>query len=289
MRPTTHQPALPKIVMTCAVLALAAAFSCKTFDLPNEICSAEDIDATPLHGGSNGACTECLEERCCDKVGVCERTDGCTGTVRAVHDCVLGFDLQGAMMERGCAEERLKTSSEANEMYRCMRDSCGDRCGLPVCRVNQAAVLVATAQCDECFSSSCCPQLNECYGSRACKLMVECIATECRGVLGASLTENSQQLAMGGAPPSDDTFVDVKKICEANAPPGFGAPPCVRDCLCRFAGNDQGLPPEDTSKLPFLLAKKIYDCGVKANCGMRCGVDASSSPATGDAGDASGE
>jgi hypothetical protein len=270
---TTNKPALRTLALTGAVLALAAAFSCKTFDLPNETCNPQDLDANRLRGeGASGECSTCLEERCCDKIGVCERKGGCADIVRGVHDCVLKAGLQGAEEERRCAQDhKLTSQSEANDAYRCMRDNCGERCGLPVCRVNQAAVLVATPACDRCFSSSCCPELNSCYGSRACKLMIECIATECRDVLGPSLVMSRSDPDFGGPPPDAADGPDIKQICAPGAPPSeLGAPPCVRDCLCRYVENDQGLAPEDVRKQPFTLAASIYQCAVRADCGPKC-------------------
>lgn len=261
-----------RLAVTGAVIALAATFSCKTFDLPDEICNPSQIDARRLRGeADDGPCARCLETRCCDKVGICERKASCPDLVRGAHDCVLRADLQGAAAEARCAEP-LAAVAEATDTYHCMRDSCGAECALPVCRVDQAAGLLQTASCDGCFSSSCCPQLNGCYGSRACKLMIECIVDECKGTLGASLvaaTTNPAFAPPDGAAGIDVDQEDVKRICDDDVPSGFPAPSCVRTCLCRFRDNDQGLLPPPELR-PFTLALRIYECGAKANCGPKC-------------------
>lgn len=262
-----------RLVVAVAVLALAATFSCKTFDLPGEICNPSQLDARRPRGeAADGPCSRCLETKCCDKVGICERKESCPELVRAAHDCVLGAELQGAAVEATCAEP-LGAVAEATDTYRCMRDSCGAECALPVCRVDQAAGLLQTASCDGCFSSSCCPQLNACYRSRACKLTLECIVDECKGKLGESLVAAATNPAFAppdGAAGIDVDQEDVKRICDDKAPSGFfPAPSCVRTCLCRFRDNDQGLLPPPELR-PFTLALRIYECGAKASCGSKC-------------------
>lgn len=265
-----------RVAIVSAAVALTAAFSCKTFDLPDEICDPTRIDALRLRGEpADGACARCLEERCCDKIGICERKEGCEQIVSSVHECVLAADLQGANAEATCAGP-LDRAQEANDAYRCMRTSCGQQCGLPVCRVDQAAALLQTASCDRCFSSSCCPQLNACYRSRACKLMLECITNECGAALGQSLIDIRKDADFmmprdggatggpGGPGPGQD---EIARICSGAS--DFSAPACVRDCLCRFRDNDQGLLPDEDQR-PFTLASRIYECGARADCGPRC-------------------
>ncbi|MDB4936058.1 MAG: hypothetical protein JWP87_3030 [Labilithrix sp.] len=250
--------------------ALGAALSCNTFDLPNETC-----DPSKQHGGqlseplSESACNRCLEDSCCDVVGVCERKNGCTEIVSGVHACVLHEGLGGARAETTCAKP-LDDMKEADDAYRCMRDQCGGPCGLPVCRVDQAALLIHSAECDGCFASSCCPELNACYGSRACKLTVECIVKECGSSFGSTLVAD----ALVGAPltaPADAG--DLASVCpDGGAPPSglLGVQECVRKCLCEFKDNDQGLPPKDPAQRSIFLALQVYRCGVQADCGSLC-------------------
>jgi hypothetical protein len=267
------------VVVGALALGLVAAFSCKTFDLPSETCDPSHLHAGMLSGDrTDSACNRCLEDHCCEQVGTCERTDPCTKQVSSIHACVLAAGLAGAQAEKGCAtDQRLVSRTPADDAYRCMRDSCGNECGLPVCRVDPAALLIQTADCDGCFASSCCGELNACYASRACKLTVECIVKECGGELGA---------ALAGAPiefPDGGIDADAFDPCAApGAPNGAStAPSCVRKCLCEFKDNDQGLPPRDDAQRPPLLALAVYVCGQQAGCGMHCpkSVDAASGDA----------
>jgi hypothetical protein len=257
------------LVVAAALTALGAAFSCKTFDLPDETC-----DPSKQHGGelmtplSDATCNRCLEDRCCDAVGVCERKTGCSEAVSGVHACVVAGGLAGARKETACAEaQKLGEMPEADTAYRCMRDQCGGECGLPVCRVDPAALLIQSANCDACFASSCCPQLNECYASRACKLTIECIAKECGRTFGSALTPG----ILNGAPDAGTGSFDGQGLCSPDAGTNAGGPPaCIQRCLCAFKDNDQGLQPTELAKRPINLALSVYQCGVSAGCGQSC-------------------
>ena len=257
------------LVVCTLAAALAAAFSCKTFDVPSETC-----DPSKQHGGeltpplSAATCDRCLEDSCCDIVGVCERKEGCGVVVAGVHACVLHEGLAGARRETACAEaQKLGELQEADRAYRCMRDRCGAECGLPVCRVDPAALLIKSANCDGCFASSCCPELNECYASRACKLTIECIVKECGRTLGSTLTPG----VLNGAPDAGMGTFDGQRLCApAGGALGGGPPACVQRCLCAFKDNDQGLAPSELAKRPVNLALAVYRCGVSAGCGTSC-------------------
>jgi hypothetical protein len=254
-----------------AGLALGASVSCTTFDLPNETCAPRRLDAKrDLGEPADGACSRCLEDRCCDRVGSCDRKEGCAETVSAVHRCVLEQPLAGARREQGCAlGAGLAQDPEANDAYRCMRDACGQECGLPVCKVDPAAVLIQNATCDGCFAGSCCAQLNACYGSRACKLTIECIAHSCGTRLGQGLVDDAARPPRA-LPSGGDDGAGATALCADVAPADFTAPACVRACLCRFRDNDQGLPPEDPEARPLTLALRVYECGASAGCGASC-------------------
>lgn len=257
-----------RFVFVAAIASgLFAAFSCKTFNLPNDTCDPSHFHGGMLSGGlTDSACNRCLEDRCCEQVGTCERTTGCTELVSSIHTCVLDAGLAGAHEEKACAESQMLTpKTPADDAYRCMRDGCGNECGLPVCKVDPAALLIQTADCDGCFSSSCCSELNACYASRACKLTVECIIKECGTELGASLSGATIDFPDGGG---DAAAFDI--CAEAGAPNGPHAPECVRKCLCEFKDNDQGLPPREDAQRPPLLALAVYVCGQKAGCGSHC-------------------
>ena len=174
----------------------------------------------------------------------------------------------------------LSQTPAADDAYRCMRDSCGAECGLPVCKVDPAAVLVQTAECDGCFSSSCCSELNACYANRACKLTVECIVKRCGPALGASLSGLPIEFPEAG---SDAGAFNA--CAEAGVTTGAPPPDCVRSCLCEYMQNDQGLPPREDSQRAPLLALAVYVCGQRAGCGSHCsdaGADLPDAPSDGD-------
>ncbi len=255
------------LVVAAACSGLVAAFSCKTFNLPNETCDPSHFHGgMPTGGNTDADCNSCLETNCCQEVGRCERTTACSELVSSVHTCVLDAGLLGANRETACAETRhLGATAPADDAYRCMRDSCGNQCGLPVCKVDPAAVLLQTPPCDACFASSCCSQLNGCYANRACKLTLECIVNTCGSELGVGLSGPRFEVPDGGG---DAAAFD---ICgDAGDPNGPNAPPCVRKCLCDFKDNDQGLAPRDDAQRPPLLALAVYVCGQQAGCGASC-------------------
>lgn len=255
-----------------AVLALTTAFSCKTFDLPAETCSpaalmTRAIDMVLPAGSAD--CARCLEDHCCDAVGVCDRRENCTRIVSDTQFCVVGQKFKGASLEKTCAENNGLSATkpdgqlvnpEADSTYHCMRGECGAQCGLPVCKVDKAAPLILSAKCDECFAGGCCEPLNRCYENRACKLMVDCIIDECKTTLGPALQDGTNVPAESG---------DLDALCAAPAAV-VGIPACIRSCLCRFRDNDQGLPPSDKSLLPVNLAASVYKCGKDAQCGADC-------------------
>ncbi len=256
------------LLLLITTLGLTAVFSCNTFDLPAEICNPGDLSSK----SSPADCDRCLEDHCCDAVGVCERTDGCAKIVSQTQECIL---LAGPRSERSCAENNQVTLKkpgtselvhpEADGAYRCMRGSCGAQCGLPVCQVDQAARLIFNPPCDQCFAGSCCPELNRCYANRACKLTVECIISSCGGTLGTALKDPD-----GGAPNGGVT--DPAKIAALCDDPSArtGLPECVRTCLCAYRGNDLGIPPEGNALSSLDLAAAVYNCGRTSACGDAC-------------------
>lgn len=270
------------LLLLAFAAGLATAFSCKTFDLPAETCNPTSLSSE----NALGDCDRCLEDHCCDAVGVCERTEGCANLVSNTQECILKVGLQGASSEKGCAEINQITTTkdgsadllhpEADGAYRCMRGSCGAQCGLPVCQVDQAARLILNPPCDQCFAGACCTQLNQCYEKRACKLTLECIIESCGSSLGAALSDPT-------AGPPDVGAGDPAGIAAlCGVPPArTGLPECVRSCLCAYRGNDLGLPPSGDSLSPIALAASVYACGRAARCGTAC-----SAPGAADAGGA---
>jgi hypothetical protein len=265
-----------KVTVAAAFASLAVAFSCKTFDLPEEICDARAL-AGPLLASlqTGGACTRCVEDSCCDAVGACQNKARCFEIVKGVHECTLDAGRAGASAESECAKDGgldRDAGVEADDTYRCMRDRCGSQCGLPVCRVDPAAGLILNVRCDQCFSSSCCPELNRCYGNRACKLALECITEKCEPSLAADLLDD--EITGGPARALDAGLIDPRSFCDDAGPvlgDGGGAPRCVRTCLCQFATGDPGLEPLDPGTQPFALALGVYACAASASCGKACG------------------
>ncbi len=255
------------VIVAVVTSGLCAAFSCKTFNLPNETCDPSHLHGAFDGGTTDSVCNRCLEDHCCEEVGVCDRSDPCLAVVMNVHQCVLGAGLQGAHDEMGCATNNgLGVNTPADKAYRCMRSACGNECGLPVCKVDPAAVLIQTAECDACFSSSCCSELNRCYGSRACKLTIECIVNNCGKTLGDSLTADPSRIAA-------DVDAGGLDICDAGAPPVGPADlnaKCVHECVCTFQNHDQGLTPAENTAQPARLALAVYECGQRAGCAARC-------------------
>ena len=252
-----------------------ATFSCTTFDLPSETCDPVTLDAKRDPGEDDGNCSRCLEDHCCDVVGRCQRQDGCAQRVHDAHNCVLVAGLGGAADEKGCTSDekhKISATQESQDAYRCMRTSCGADCGLPVCQLDQSAVLIRNAQCDKCFSGACCAPLNTCYGDRACKLMLECMVNECGNELGPGLA------AAGGGPDAGPrSSTDIEMLCGA---PAAVLPSCIQNCFCRYRNNDQGLPPDDPILLPLNIAESVYNCGKAAECGTECtlGPDEAGAP-----------
>lgn len=264
-----------KLAVVAALGSIAIAFSCKTFDLPDEICDPRALGGPNLALLSTAAaCTRCVEDSCCDAVGACQNKARCFEIVRTVHECTLDAGRAGATAETECAKDGgldRDGGAEADDTYRCMRHRCGAQCGLPVCRVDPAAGLILNARCDQCFSSSCCPELNRCYGSRACKLALECITNECGAALASDLDEGT----LGGIGGAFDAATPrmLASICDDAGPPrgdAGGPPRCVRGCLCKFANHDPGLDPLDPEAKPFALGESVYRCAVAASCGKAC-------------------
>lgn len=253
---------LSSALTVSAALALAAVFSCKTFDLPAEICDPQTLDSKRDPGQSDDNCSRCLEDHCCDFVGRCERQAGCATIVHDAQKCVLAAKLHGASEESACAKH-LPEVKEADDAYRCMRSECGAQCGLPACKVDKAALLIRNAQCDRCFAGGCCAPLNRCYENRACKLMLECIINRCGSELGAALADR-----MAGPP---DGSVDIAAaVCGDPPPQNTGIPQCLQTCLCTYQHNDPGLPPPGLALQPVNLAYAVYACGKEAECGNVC-------------------
>jgi hypothetical protein len=238
--------------------------SCATFDVPASTCSATRpslmVGKEVSVGRADPSCAACFEDRCCDEVGRCQDQNSCASRVRATQACVVAAGLQGAGKERACTTN-LAGDPLATKAYGCMRERCGEGCGLPVCQIDPATLLMVNAECDSCVSGACCPQINACYGNRTCKLMLECIFDECKRGLSSELEDPAIR---GGAVPSS---------CQpavAAAPTTFDiAGSCVAGCLARFAAVAQG-PEIDPGGRAGCLAFDVYSCASRAGCSKDC-------------------
>lgn len=257
---------LSVLAMASALVVLAADVSCKAFDIPAEICNPSRQLQTSVSAPAE--CTRCLEERCCESVGVCENAPGCAQVVSNAYDCVLRADVSAARLEGECVKDAGITlgldagPSVTETTYRCMRDSCGTECHLPVCRVDPAVQEIQNPKCDSCFAGSCCRELNDCYGNRTCELTLECIVRDCKSELGGAL----KNVALGIGVPPDGIGPGADLCADGRAP---NIPACVHACLCKYQSSE-GLEPN----LPFRLAVDVYRCAGRAKCGDVCVSDA---------------
>lgn len=255
-----------RLLVLAGAVSLLVAISCKAFNVPNEICDGSGVDAKRMLASGDGDCTRCMEDHCCDDVGACANAGNCSDLVRQAHECVITGPGAAAEREVDCTNT-LPSPSVARDTYRCMRDQCGNQCGLPVCKVTPAATLFRNPQCDKCLAGACCAELDLCYGSRACKLSLECISQSCGAELGAALDQVSADKGV----PDPARLPDGATLSPCTEPgASMFKPECVRKCLCDYQGHDQGLPPEDAGLDPFILAKQVFECAGRAKCGQRC-------------------
>jgi hypothetical protein len=243
---------------------LAASMSCKTFDYPGGSCSGPVVVSDP---NATKPCADCIEKRCCDPVGWCEDQGAdCVNPVRDMFDCVRK-NGSTSDAESACVNT-LSGNAKAKSAYVCMRDQCGAACKLPSCRVDTAANLIGSAQCDSCFTGACCAELNACYGNRACKLITDCITERCADSLGLGL-QLAEQAGLG------DYEAGTDPSCTQNAPPtkelAVGPVKCVFDCIGEFGPLDQA-GQFDPASGAYCLSTKLFACGTRAGCGAKCAI-----------------
>jgi len=268
-------------LLSFGAVAFAGGDVACVLQIPRGTCHPELVDAidpaltvTPSAGPTAAQCETCLEDHCCDAVGHCDDEPNCESAVRSAHQCVL---QGGATRETACVNEI--GTARGLDAYRCMRDQCGDACGLPVCHVDPAVGLILSPTCDACFANSCCAELNACAGNRACQLMTECILNRCGPAFGPTLA----------ATPLDQLDQRISAVCSgAPGPPGIDGSgvslTCVDECFQDFANQKyvQG-PFGDVTQQSGCLAFKVYACGARAQCGPACTLEAGGSDASADA------
>ena len=237
-----------------ALLAFVAA--CRTFSVPSETCRPDAVNGKQTDGHPDAICSSCLEDKCCDVVGRCQNEANCGNEVSQAQSCVVAAGLRGGVVERGCANSFLKGST-ALQTYQCMRGSCGESCGLPVCQLDPSASLIVNATCDNCLTGSCCDTINACYGNRTCKLILDCLSTDCKGSLGSTLST------------LDATFASKQADAACNGDPTSFGTSCAQKCIDQFSQVEQGLL-LDFGSTARCLSSRVVACATKASCGTSC-------------------
>jgi hypothetical protein len=251
-------------------VAASSSASCRAFSLPGEACHPEEVSFAHEVEGRPLTCTTCLEARCCDAVGRCERIEGCGETVKDVHGCLLDGGLP--RVNEPICKPRLSADEDiagaATQTYDCMEARCGVECGLPVCRLGQNVPGIVNSRCDRCIESKCCEVIDVCGDNRSCKAALDCIlTTECAaelaGAMGTLETGAVQALE--------------RAVCGNEPAPG-GTPACIEDCLDRFTpAQAKGGTEEDQRALCAVF--QVYACSLTSDCGEACRANVGASDA----------
>ncbi|HEY8075506.1 MAG TPA: hypothetical protein VIF62_15385 [Labilithrix sp.] len=260
---------LARIAVSGAILIAAGVVACleQLPRTPTRVCAIDEVQALPAAGFAQTAdgCTSCLETPCCDTIGNCD--DNCRKSVRAAHACVLDAGpLHEAQQEQACiVDSGISDAAAATNAYRCMRDTCGEACALPVCKVDPSYGLFVDLSCDQCLSSSCCPQIDACAKDRGCKLLTDCIVQKCKSLFGTrtSLLTN-------------ETIPMVRNaVCnnEPLPPDADGGLDCVESCFNDVIADGGAVPNQGPTS--GCIGFEIVACAVAADCKSACtGADA---------------
>jgi hypothetical protein len=227
--------------------------------IPEGTCYGDRVNASLDDGGPGPECTTCIQQKnCCDAVGVCDQDEACKREVKATQQCLKDG---GAAVESIC-KGNLKAKA-SNELYRCMRSSCGEKCGLPACDLRPEVILFANPTCDRCVGGLCCEQINECYSNRRCQLIIECVTANCPRTLGPAMTALGQN--------SPETIKQVNdEVCsgKARAPGPDNSPGlCLDRCIHDFAPFEESTTDDVTARC---LAFSVFSCAAAKNCGAVC-------------------
>lgn len=266
------------VLVALATLAPPAVVSVATVacnSLPDGVCFADRVNGLVLDGGvTSRACTSCLQQKCCDQVGVCQDDPACANTFREAHRCVTEA---GAGSESECTSPLLSSATPSRQLYDCMRSNCGGPvapeapCGISNCDVDEAVVLLANARCDRCLSGSCCQELNECYKDRRCKLTVECIVHECRAELGADMNVltaaglDTIRAVRSAVCQGSDLVLDGDVVEDVADAAVTGA--CIERCLVEYAPFVNGTADDANARC---RAFEVFACGAANRCGDPC-------------------
>ncbi len=247
--------AVSLVAVAIGLVALATDTACSS--VPNQFCRGRDINRKGGADSPDRDCTVCVEEQCCDLVGECQGTD-CATKVAGAHACVLDAGRGAGAAEPGCTDPL--NDAPSRDTYQCMRSRCGERCGLPVCKLDPLVPRLGDVDCDRCFAGSCCPEMNACAKNRSCLLALECIITKCRDQLGRNLTRAAHPAAV-------DLATRACAADDAGPPPGAGD--CVSECIGEFAAGGTEEAAEGRC-----LAAKVNECGADVECGDECAPEA---------------
>jgi hypothetical protein len=240
--------------IACVVATAAIVVACAPWEIPAQRCRATAFSGEDAAVASPSAapCAACVNAQCCDQVGRCDETAGCTGRVNAARTCLLEAGAAAGREEPLC-RSHLEADQRAIVTYDCMRRSCGGECQIPSCDVTSAAAVVLNGPCDRCVTASCCPQINTCYGNRGCKLALECIVGRCGSELGNGLA----RAEMTDVAPA--ACNDAGGIGTGQGGPGG----CIGACIDEFGANRGDF--ESACR-----AFDVFQCAAKARCGKEC-------------------
>ena len=270
------------LVGVAAASTPAAALLPACAPIPGGSCYGDQVNVYNLtDAGPDPSCSSCLQGKdCCEQVGRCEDdpTGTCVKSITATHACVLEG---GAPEEARCRGKLGDPLSQ--DVYTCMRKSCGDKCGVPSCDLNTSVTLIENPDCDRCIGSACCGEIDRCYGNRSCKLVVQCITDRCPKSFGPALT-------LLGENGPDALEAARQAICNGTGDGGpgggvgggghsFDIPACLARCLDEFAPDDGGTVQDKEARC---FAFSVYTCGARYKCGPSCVVPDGSAYATRD-------
>ncbi len=255
--------------VAAAVAAVAAAVGSEVAcrGIPQATCTPDKLDVDLLEP-QRAACNACMEDNCCDAVGECQDDPTCADTVAGAHGCVVDAGILASKNEKGCTEGIVAAGGRPLAAYTCMRNQCGEACGLPVCSVVPAAPQFFTPDCDTCVTGACCDAINACYGNRTCKLILECMITNC----ATELAESIGVAANGGPVPGLDEA--AAQECASPGTSDGGPLPPVGPFACFYEHcighyDEQG-PVLDPTKSAGCLSTQLFTCGARAPCAAEC-------------------
>lgn len=239
------------VLGVAGLVALSTDTACSP--VPAQFCRGASINRKGGEASPDLGCTKCVEEQCCDLVGDCQGSD-CAPAVAAAHACVLDAGRGAGAAEPEC-RSALEGDDQRRDTYQCMRDRCGEACGLPVCKLEPLVPRIGELACDRCFAGSCCAEMNACAKNRTCLLTLECIASRCRTELTRALTREQH--------PAAQALVDL--ACAAEGAPPPEAQGCIAGCIAELAPDES-----EDAREGRCLAARVNECGADVGCGPEC-------------------